>query len=137
VAVTITGGDTLNDVVAKIKASSAPVSAAVLRDAASGRPYRLSLASNQSGLDGQLAIDAGNSGLAFSTLVRPSDATVIFGPTTTDTPLVLSSATNTLTDAIPGVRLDLVGLSGQSATVSISQDADSIARSLSLFASAL
>ncbi|MBI5764617.1 MAG: flagellar filament capping protein FliD [Planctomycetes bacterium] len=135
--ITITGGDTLNDVVAKIKTAGAPVNSTIFRDASSGRPFRLSLSSSISGLDGELSIDSGATGLAFTNLVQARDATVLLGPADADAPLVINSASNTLTDAVPNVRLDLVGLSSKPVTVSVAADTESVSKDINLFVSAL
>ncbi|MEK6645043.1 MAG: flagellar filament capping protein FliD [Planctomycetota bacterium] len=134
--ITIAGGDTLQDVAGKLKTLGAPVNAAILRDASSGRPYRLSLSSTSSGLDGELSIGTGATGLSFTNLVKARDATVLLGPADADVPLVINSATNTLTEAVSNVRLDLVGVSAQPITVSISPDNESIVKDINLLVSA-
>ncbi|HUN81764.1 MAG TPA: flagellar filament capping protein FliD, partial [Phycisphaerae bacterium] len=135
--VAVTAGDTLQDLVNKIKTTGAPVSATILRDGSSDRPFRLSLTSTQSGLDGQLIIDTGQTNLAFSDLVRARDASVIFGPADGDSPVVLNSASNTLTDAVPNVRLDLLSVSSTTSTITVAQDSSSILKDLNLFVSAV
>jgi flagellar hook-associated protein 2 len=94
------------------------------------------LTSNASGVDGALAIDAGTTGLALAQLVEARDAAVVLGPTEADAPLVLNSSGNTLSEALPNVRLDLVGVSNSPVTVTITRDSDAIVRNLNLFVSA-
>ncbi|HVP09766.1 MAG TPA: flagellar filament capping protein FliD [Phycisphaerae bacterium] len=134
--VTVTGADTLDTVLAKLKSSRAPVNAAILNDGASGQPYRLNLSSSRSGRDGALAIDSGTTGLSFGTLVQGRDAAVLLGPADAESPFVLTSSTNTLSDTISGVRLDLIAPSQTPVTVSITKDTDSVASDLSNFVSA-
>lgn len=122
----IDANDTLNDVVAKIRSSGADVNASIINDGSSGRPYRLSLTSTRSGREGELAIDTGTTELAFDTLARARDATVVFGSSDADIPLVLTTSSNTLDDAIAGVRLDLIGVSDEPVTISIAKDVDGI-----------
>lgn len=134
--VVVTAGDTLDSVLRKLQSSGAPLSATLINDGASSRPYRLSLMSNATGRDGALAIDVGTTGLSFSTLTRARDALVFFGSPDAEAPLILHSATNTLSEAIPGVRLDLVGTSDQPVTVTVEQNVKAIADDLSSFVAA-
>ncbi|MFH1416911.1 MAG: flagellar filament capping protein FliD [Planctomycetota bacterium] len=131
--ITIAGNDTLEDVLDKIKAANAPVGATIINDGISGRPFRLSLTGTQTGYDGALAIDAGGSGLVFETLVKARDATVLFGSADAENPLVLSSSSNTLSDTITGVRLDLIGASEGPVTISVTKDVDAIVADISSF----
>jgi flagellar hook-associated protein 2 len=134
--ITVTGTDTLDSVLAKLRTSNAPVNAAIINDGASGQPYRLSLSSTRSGRDGALAIDSGTTGLSFSTLVQGRDAVVVLGPADAESPFVLTSSSNTLNDTITGVRMDLIAPSDQPVTVTVTKDLDAIAGDLSSFVSA-
>lgn len=134
--ITLTGSDSLQDLLTKIKAAGIPATATILRDPSSSRPYRLTLTSNVSGLDGALTIDAGTTGLALTNLVDARDAAVVLGPSDADAPLVLNSSSNTLSDAVPNVRLDLTGASPSPVTISVTPDPDAIVRSVNLFVSA-
>jgi len=125
--------DTLDSLIEKIRGSGAAVSAAVLNDGSAAVPYRLSLASLQSGEAGRAAIDVGTTGLSLATLVEGRDAKVLFGPPDASQPLVLTSSTNTLVDAIPGVSLNLVSTSDQAVTVSVARSADTPAAALRAF----
>ncbi len=134
--ISIDAGDTLDDVLAAIGDSGAPVNATIINDGTEARPYRLSLTSSTSGRDGWLALDVGSTGLSFDTLMEARDATVLFGSPEADAPLVLTSSTNTLEDAISGVRLELVGPSDQPVTITLTHDVESISADLSSFVSA-
>jgi flagellar hook-associated protein 2 len=133
--ITVTATDTMDSVLAKLKASNAPVNAAILNDGASGQPYRLSLISTRSGRDGTLAFDGGSTGLSFSTLVQGRDAAVVLGPADAENPFLLTSSSNTLTDTITGVRLDLIAPSSEPVTISVTKDLGTIAGDLSNFVS--
>ncbi len=124
--ITVSAGDTLDSLLAKIKSSRASVSATIINDRSGSRPYRLSLTASQSGRVGAVAIDTGSTDLTFDTLVEARDAAVIFGPSDAATPLVITSSTNTITDAVNGLRLDLVGTSATPVTISVTQDVDSL-----------
>ncbi len=133
---TIDSGDTLTDVIDKIRESGARVNAAIINDGSGSKPYRLSLTSLNSGISGGMAIDAGATGLDFATLTNARDAKVLFGSPDAEAPLVLTSSTNTLSDAIAGVRLDLVSAADEPVTITVSRDTDTIVSDLSGFVAA-
>lgn len=132
----VVAGDTLDDVLTKIRAAGAPVNATIISDGTESRPYRLSMTSDRSGRDGELAIDVGTTDFSFDTLMEARDANVLFGSPGADAPVVLTSSTNSLQDVISGVRLDLVGRSETPVTITVAQDADSIAGDVSGFVTA-
>ncbi len=134
--IVVGGNDTLDDVLDKIKESGANVSAAIINDGSGTRPYRLSITSSASGLMGRLAIDSGTTGLNFETLVEAQDATVLFGPPNAEAPIVLRSSSNTLNDAVAGVRLELVDVSDDPITVTVKRDLDSIKDDIASFVTA-
>ncbi len=134
--ITISSGDTLTDVLDRLRSSSASADAAVINDGSAGRPFRLSLTSTVSGRAGELAIDVGSTGLSFDTLTLARDATVQFGSSDAGAPLVLTSPTNTLTGVIEGVQLDLVGASNGPVTVTVTRDLGTLVDEMSNFVSA-
>lgn len=131
--ITVTGNDTLSDVLAKIQASGGPANASILNDGASGQPFRLSLTASSLGRDAALAIDSGTTGLSFETLVRGQNSTVLFGPPGALNPIVLSSASNTLGAAVAGVKLDLVSPSDQAVTVNVTRDTSAVLKEFQTF----
>jgi flagellar hook-associated protein 2 len=134
--ITVGVNDSLQDVLAKINSSDANASATIIRDGSSTKPFRLSLASKRSGREGIMAIDTGTTGLNFDTLLQGRDATVIFGPEGATNPVVLTSATNTLTDAINGVKIDLIAPSETPVTISVSRDTNSVVTEFTNFVKA-
>lgn len=134
--ISIAAGDTLNQVVEKIRASGAAVSATVINSGSAALPYRLSLTSANSGRAGELAIDTGATGLSFETLSVARDATVIFGEAGAAAPIVLTSPTNSISSVISGLRLDLVTTTSQPVTVDVKRDADALVQDLSSFVTA-
>ena len=128
--------DSIDDVAEKIRDSNANVSVAVINDGSGNRPYRLSITSEKSGLAGALALDGGTSGLDFDTVAAARDAIVTFGPADADSPLVFSTSGNTLTNAVDGLRLNLVGASTEPVTISVSRDQDSIVNDVKGFVQA-
>lgn len=134
--ITIGSSDTLNDVRTRIQESGAALAAVVLNDGTGSQPYRLSLTSARSGLDGRIVIDAGETGLAFSALAEGRDAAIRFGGGAGPDALILHSATNRLTNAVPGVTLDLVAASATPVEITVSRDLEGIVADVSTFVAA-
>jgi flagellar hook-associated protein 2 len=120
--VTITGTDKLQDVVDKINQAGIFVSASIVNDGSPTSPYRLAIASNNSGTAGQILMDDGGVGLNASTLVKGSDAVVLFGSSNPANALLLTSSTNTLTNTITGVTVNLTGVSDGPVSLSVTRD---------------
>ena len=101
------GADNLEAIRDSINASGAGAVASIINDGTSS-PYRLMLTSNTTGSAGAFEVTAsGGTSLNMSTVVTTADnAQVQFGSGAT--PLTISSSSNTLTDAIPGVTLNLL-----------------------------
>jgi flagellar hook-associated protein 2 len=128
VSITIGSGDSLSDVAAKINDSNAGVSATVLRDA-SGE--RLMIRSKDTGDLAGFRITAGGgataglSALAFDPANGTTDTKmtqVAQNAKATLNGVEVSSKTNTLTDAIPGLSLQLTQVTTTDATVTASTD---------------
>jgi len=131
---TIEATDTLQDIRDAINDSGAPISASIISDGSASNPYRLSLAATGSGTDGQFLIDAGETGLDLSTLVRARDAAVVFGDGSPGSQaLFVSSSTNSITGVVPGVTLDLVSTSDSPVTVSVTRNTEAIVTTVSSF----
>lgn len=132
ITVNIDADDTLNEVASKINSATRHVRAGVLNDGSTSG-YRLTLASQVGGRRGELVFDVGDTGLSMETLVRAQDAVVFFGGTQGVNPLVITSSSNTLSNVIGGVTIDLVGTSDQPVTLSITQDLDSVVQQIHTF----
>lgn len=114
----VAGGQTLNDIVAKINQRGL-AQASVINDGGSN-PYRLSLTSRAAGSAGELIVDAHGADYGLITLNRAADARVLLGNDAQGGILVTSSS-NTLTNVIPGATLTLNGVSEQSVTVNVTE----------------
>lgn len=126
ISVQIAQGDTLDDVLRKINARGGLVSASILNDGTSVAPYRLQLTSAQMGLAGELLVD----GLGFTTMTSARDARVLLGDNPSSGVLITSS-TNTITDIVPGLTLDLTAASDEVVTVNVKRDLDSVVSAFS------
>lgn len=117
----LSAGATLQDVVNRINAASgSPVSASILNDGTGVSPYRLQLTAENSGSLGEVVLDTGTTGVDFSTLSRAQDARIVLGGG--EGGIMVVSATNTITNVVPGLSLTLTETSDQPVTVTVSRD---------------
>ena len=136
VSIDVVATDTLTDIAAKINASGAGMTAFVVR---SGTEERLLMRGNNTGntsgfqvqsFDGNgTAITDGTTGVGK--LAYDASPTAFYGMTKTQTALnasmtldgiVVTSATNTVTDAVPGVTLNLNAITTTAAQVTVGPD---------------
>ncbi|MEQ8764005.1 MAG: flagellar filament capping protein FliD [Planctomycetota bacterium] len=136
------GEDTLNDLKDAINSSDAEVRAEIVNVGGS-EPYKLVISANESGLDNAVTLDAsglsgGTQALSFTEIQSAQDAIFDLNGITD-----LQRSSNTLTDVIEGVTLNLFSVSegnetdGYTATtVTISLDRDAMAESARGFVNA-
>lgn len=125
----VTGSSSLNDLVSRINAASRLATASVLNDGNPVNPMRLQLTSSASGLTGELLVDGAALGLDLTTLSRAQDARVVVG--SGQDGILLTSASNTLTNVVPGLTINLTGISEQAVAVTVSQDMESLVSTIS------
>lgn len=131
----IAAGDTLNDVAAKINATGGSVTAAVVNTGGSDLPFTLTLSSKVSGRAGDLLVDAGGIDLGLQTLIRAQDAILTYGDG--DNSVLITSSSNTLENVIPGVTLNLLDVSEDPVTLTVSQDVEKIVGAIQSFVDAI
>lgn len=125
--------NTLSTLAAAINGASLGVTATVISDS---NGARLSLASAKSGAAGQITMggvltnDATQTAVTFQQGQAGSDARF------TVDGISMSSATNTVTSAISGVTLQLLGTSTKAAQVEIANDTSSVSTAISAFITA-
>jgi flagellar hook-associated protein 2 len=132
-SVTIGAGDTLDQVASKINAAKAGVTARIVNDGTVGAPYRLVLTSSTSGLRGELAYSTGSTGLSLRTLTQARDAVLVVGGGDSADPIVVTSSSNTITDVVEGVTLNLLGTSNSPVTVQVDRDIESVVTDIGTF----
>ena len=125
--------DTLEDVVSKINDANINVSATIINDGSPLSPYRLSISSDRSGADGRILFDDGGLGFNPTTLVEGTDAVALFGSADPTEAIMLTSSSNTLTDTIPGLTIDLLSTSDSAVELTVSRDDGVIVESVSSF----
>ncbi|MCH7812585.1 MAG: flagellar filament capping protein FliD, partial [Planctomycetes bacterium] len=136
IRIDIDADDTLEDVAAKINNAGGDFSAAVINDGTSVAPHRLTINSLRSGLGGRMIFDGRDTGLTMETMVQARDAVVFLGGVAAENPVLLRPSTNTLSNVLNDVTIDLVGISDEPVELSITQDLDQITQSLSAFVDA-
>ncbi len=133
VSVTVTAADTLTTVVDKINSSGADVTAGIVFD---GTNYRLQVSGNKTGAANAVTFtETGTTlGLDNPANEKVAAADAVFSVDG----IAMTRATNSFSDAIPGVTLDLVGTTtvGTPATVTVSRDAGAFADKLQEFVDA-
>jgi flagellar hook-associated protein 2 len=115
--------DTLNDVMAKIKAANVGVNAAVINAGTGATPFRLSLTSQTSGTRGELLVETESVDLGLVRTTEGRDAAMVLGGSSlSDSPFIFTSATNTFEDILSGLQVTAKKV-GQT-TVEVKQDVD-------------
>ena len=133
--VEVEDGDTLDDVVAKINEAGVGVTASIINDGSSLKPFRLSLLSERSGKAGAFVFDDGGLGLTVSTLNKAQDAVVFFGSANPADGVAITSSTNSLDSVIPDTTIDLLSTSSSPVQVTISADDTRVVEGISDFVS--
>ncbi len=130
--VTIAATDKLSDVVSKINSAGAGVAASIINDGSGATPYRLNLASRNSGSAGRLSIDGTAAGMNFTTLVQGQDAVVVYGGNSNGTGgLVSTSSTNAISGVVPSLTVNLSGIGHT--TVNVTNDSSKIGDTIQTF----
>lgn len=129
VPITITPGsnDTLTTLASYINGQNLGVNASVITDA---NGSRLALVSQSTGTPGALAITSNNTSLTFNAPSGGTNAAITLDG------IPYSSATNTITGAIPGVTLNLAGSSPTPVQLSVGPDAGQATTAINNFVSA-
>lgn len=144
VDVAISGSDTLTTIAGKINAANAGVTATVLR---SGTQERLVFQSKTTGEAAGFQIAsagfAGLDSLSFNSLTNPAQSSggMELGQTAlnakaTFNGVAIDSASNTLTNTIPGLTLKLQQVTTSPVDVTVEQDQDAIKAKIQAFADA-
>lgn len=117
--------DTLEDLAAKINGANVGATASVINDGGSSNPYRLSITADNTGTQGAVNVSSTVSGFDFSLTTRGDDAKVVMGIDSGSSSIV-SSNTNTITDAIAGLTLNLLQASNEVVTLTVDNDREGI-----------
>ena len=118
--------DNLSEVMEKINEAGIPVSASIINSGSGATPYRLNLTSQIAGRIGELVIDSGDVDLGLAALTRGQDAKVFFGSDSTESGLLVTSGSNTITSVIEGVTINLLDADDDPVTITVERDNESI-----------
>jgi flagellar hook-associated protein 2 len=124
--------DTLSTLQQDLLNSGAPVTSNILNDGSSSQPYHIMMGSTQSGLVGRLLIDTGSTGLSLSTLTPASDAVIQVGTSDGNT-LLFTSSTNTFSNILPGLTVNVTGTSSTPVSLTVGQDTSSLVNAVQAF----
>jgi flagellar hook-associated protein 2 len=132
ITIAVTAADTLSSLMTKINDSNANLLATSLNDGSATNPNRLSLVARGTGAAGEMIVDGGSTGLNFNEVVVGQNALVTLGSTSGGgQPISITSTSNTLTNVIPNVTLNLVGAApNQPVTISVADDPTGVSNSL-------
>ncbi len=117
-----TGTETLNEIVNRINNENVGVNASVINDGSGSAPYRLALTAERTGSAGRVMFSSEGTDLGMRTVDEGRDARTFFGAEDPAFGVLITSSTNTLTDAIEGVTIDLKQTSDDLVTVSVGSD---------------
>ncbi|MDA1053370.1 MAG: flagellar filament capping protein FliD [Planctomycetota bacterium] len=132
--VTLDADDTLEDLITKINALDANISASVFNSGAGATPFRLSLVSQVTGQAGELQVDASELGIGFQEIVAAQDALVLVGSASSPTAGALAvSSTNEFDSLIDGLKINIKGTSTEEVTITVQQSSSSVKTQLRLF----
>lgn len=134
--VTLLATDSLSAVATKINSANAGVSASIVSDGSTAAPYRLNLTSSSTGSAGNFLLDTNGFDMGLTTLQTGQDARVFFGSADPARGLLLSSSTNTIDNAVQGVKLDLLSTTTAPVSVNVSRDTSEIEGKLDEFITA-
>ncbi len=124
---------TLEDIRNAIDAANVGVSASIVNTGTGASPFRLSLASEQSGEEGRFLIDTGGFDLGLSVLDEGNDARVFFGSSDPAQGVLLTSSVNSLDGVIQGVSLNLASASDDPVQITVSRDTGAIEKKIEDF----
>ncbi|MCP4835122.1 MAG: flagellar filament capping protein FliD [Phycisphaera sp.] len=126
--------DTLDDVVGKINDSGFAISASVLDTGTGGKPFRMVVSSEISGLSGDLVVDTGGVDLGLGTLTEARNAKIFIGEG--ESRLLVESDSNKVENVVAGLTLDLRSASTGDVTVNVTRDETGIIESVENFVAA-
>ena len=131
-SVTILGTDSLQDVARKINAAGIGVSASIINDGSGALPYRLSLTSQYSGAAGALIFNGSSIGLNSQQIMQGQNAVITYGGQADGAGgLQATSNSNTFSNLVPGLTVNLAGVGTSSVTVA--NDNSQVASSVQTF----
>ncbi len=129
VTIDVMSSDTLESLMYRI--SEKGYKTAVINDGSSSNPYRLTIASSTTGEASDFVIQSDLDIFGFNQTSRGKDSKVLYGdPNSGASPILLSSSTNSNSNAILGLTLDLKGASADWTTITVDINKEKVAEEL-------
>ncbi len=133
--ITVNPSDNLTQISDAINAANVGLASSIINDG-SANPFRLSLTSRASGTAGALTIDTGGADIGLNTVAHARNALLFYGSDDPTRALAIESTSNSVTNAVPGVTLNLISASTTPTNVSVTSDNDAIVREVQKFVTA-
>ncbi len=130
--VEIAATDTLSDVVKKINALNAGVTASILND---GSQQRLSILADKSGAANELLVDTSKSNLSLNEISSGRDALIVYGASG-GAGVLVSSSTNTFNNIVSGLNVTVNSGSQAPVQINVASSSDSLVSTVKQFVSA-
>lgn len=131
--VTLAATDTLDQVLSKINDAGIPVSASIINTGSGGAPFRLSFTSGIIGAAGELSVDATGAELGMTTLSRGRNARVFFGSSDPSSAVLITGTSNTLSNVVNKVSIDLKAAGETPVTLTVTRDTDAVLAAVKQF----
>jgi flagellar hook-associated protein 2 len=126
-------GDTLANVNSQINQLGAGFSSAIINDG-SAQPYHLLITSGHSGKLGAMVIDTSGANFTFSETAKAQDSLLLIGPqSAAATAAMVTSSTNTFTNLVSGLTLNVKQGTGQTVNVSVNSVSTNLEASVETF----
>ncbi len=131
--IVIESGDSLNTLKDKINGLGAGFSAGTLTDG-SPRPWRLSLASDQTGRAGSLVVDTSQANFDFGVMSEGRDAVLAYGPAeAAASAMLVTSNNNTFDNLVDGLSLQMRQATGTTVSVGVNASYSTVTASAKNF----
>jgi flagellar hook-associated protein 2 len=109
------------------------VAANLVNDGSGVNGVHLSLTSTNSGRAGRVVIDGGTTSIQTRNLIEGQDAAVFMGSAGSSNSLLINSSTSQLTGVIPGVTIQLQGVSSAPVSLTITRDPTAVEKQMQDF----
>ncbi|MCA9302699.1 MAG: flagellar filament capping protein FliD, partial [Phycisphaerales bacterium] len=127
---------TLQEIVNEVNSASAGVTLSIVNTGTGTAPYRLNIASNESGTSGRFIVDTNGFDLGLSTLDEGNDARIFYGSSDPALGVLLSSSSNQFDNIIQGVTIDIHSTSDTPVELSITRNTADIESKINEFITA-
>ncbi len=132
--IAVSSTDTIADVQTAIQKLGWGAGASLVDDGSGVNSTHLALTALNSGQAGRVVIDGGTTNIQAHTLVQAQDAAVFLGGDGGAQSQLITSSSNQITGVLPGVTLNLVGVSSNGpVTLNVSNDPTSLVTQLQTF----